>query len=119
MNMRETEDILRKMLTETREIKLDNVPYAFEKRIMSHIQEVPQTASNLWELWGRALFKAAIPCFSLMIFAAIWTSSQHPNPETERASETNNTITGQAETKNSDLETIVMLAVDPPSIDDQ
>ena len=117
--MRETEDILRKMLSETREIKLDNVPYAFEKRIMSHIQEAPQKDLNFWKLWSQALFKAAIPCFSLMIFAAIWTSSQRQTPEAEHASETKNTITVKAETENSDLETIVMLAVDPPSIDDQ
>jgi magnesium-transporting ATPase (P-type) len=116
--MRESEDILRKMLTETREIKLDKVPYAFEKRIMSHIQERPQTNLNLWKLWSRALFKAAIPCFSLMILAAIWASYQHPTPQTERASETKNTITVQAETENSNLETIVMIAVDPPNIDD-
>ncbi len=117
-SMRESDDILRKMLTETREIKLDKVPYAFEKRIMSHIQETPQTDLNLWKLWSRALFKAAIPCFSLMILAAIWASSQHPTPQTERASEVKNTTTIQAETENSDLETIVMIAVDPPNIDD-
>lgn len=116
--MRKSGEILRKMLTETREIKLDKVPYAFEKRIMSHIQETPETDLNLWKLWSRALFKAAIPCFSLMILAAIWASSQHPTPQTERASETKNTITVQAETENSDLETIVMIAVDPPNIDD-
>ena len=115
--MRKTEDILRKMLTETREIKLDNVPYAFEKRIMSHIQEAPQTALNLWELWGRALWRAAIPCFSLMIFVAIWTSSQRTPPETEFASEAKAPLTAQNETEASDLETIVMLAIDSPSID--
>tara|TARA_Y100000589_G_scaffold134979_1_gene129172 strand:+ start:1486 stop:1887 length:402 start_codon:yes stop_codon:yes gene_type:complete len=118
INMGKSEDILRKMLTETREIKLDKVPYAFEKRIMSHIQETPQTDLNLWKLWSRALFKAAIPCFSLMILAAIWASSQYPTPQTERASEIKNTTTVQAETENSDLETIVMIAVDPPNIDD-
>lgn len=117
--MRETEDILRKMLSETREIKLDNVPYAFEKRIMSHIQEAPHTDLNLWKLWSRALFKAAIPCFSLMIFAAIWTFSQHTTPETGLASDTKNPLTVHAENKDSDLETIVMIAVEPPSIDDQ
>tara|TARA_B100000959_G_scaffold273044_1_gene323085 strand:- start:187 stop:537 length:351 start_codon:yes stop_codon:yes gene_type:complete len=115
--MRKTEDILRKMLTETREIKLDNVPYAFEKRVMSHIQEAPQKTLNLWELWGQALWRTAIPCFSLMIFVVIWTSSQSATPETEFASEAIAPLTAQAETVDSDLEAIVMLAIDSPSID--
>ena len=40
--MKESEDILRKILTETREIPVDHVPYAFEKRIMAHIEAAPK-----------------------------------------------------------------------------
>ena len=52
--MKESEDILRKMLTETREIPVDHVPYAFEKRIMAHIEAAPQAAINLWQQWSQA-----------------------------------------------------------------
>ena len=40
--MKESEDILRKMLTETREIPVDHVPYAFEKRIMATLKPHPK-----------------------------------------------------------------------------
>ena len=52
--MKESEDILRKMLTETREIPVDHVPYAFEKRIMAHIEAAPQAAINLWQQWSQS-----------------------------------------------------------------
>ncbi|SVC78256.1 uncharacterized protein METZ01_LOCUS331110, partial [marine metagenome] len=51
--MSKIDAILDKMLAKTREMPADNqVPYAFEKRIMAHIKETPEPAANPWELWG-------------------------------------------------------------------
>ena len=74
--MKESDDILRKMLTETREIPVDHVPYAFEKRIMAHIEAAPQAAINLWQQWSQALWRAVVPCLAVMILVAVLDSPE-------------------------------------------
>ena len=38
----------------------DQVPYAFEKRILAHLATRP--VADGWELWARALWRAAALC---------------------------------------------------------
>ncbi len=49
----------------------DRVPLAFEKRIMARL-----TAAGLpdgWILWSRALWRAAIPCFLIVVCSGLWS----------------------------------------------
>lgn len=46
------------------------VPYAFEKRITALISALP--LPDVWTLWGRALWRAAVPCVTVMLlFGAV------------------------------------------------
>ena len=49
----------------------DRVPYAFEKRIMACLAARPRVDG--WELWGRALLRAAAPCVALMLLLGAWS----------------------------------------------
>ena len=113
--MSEIDDILGKMLTETREINVDRVPYAFEKRVMAHIKETPQPAVNIWAQWSQALWRATIPCFAVMVLVAVWTGSNstgnqpiEPNPSA---------VIVQSDPAEEELEAIVMLAIDSGGMD--
>ena len=113
--MSEIDDILGKMLTETREINVDRVPYAFEKRVMAHIKETPQPAVNIWGQWSQALWRATIPCFAVMVLLAVWTGSNstgnqpiEPNPSA---------VIVQSDPAEEELEAIVMLAIDSGGMD--
>jgi hypothetical protein len=50
----------------------DHVPYAFEKRIMAVIRELP--APDAWTIWARVLWRAAAPCVGVMLFMTVWTA---------------------------------------------
>ena len=49
----------------------DRVPYAFEKRIMARLAAQP--VSDTWELWARALWRAAAPCVAIMLLLGAWS----------------------------------------------
>lgn len=49
----------------------DQVPYAFEQRIMAHISRRPRLDS--WAVWSRALWRAAAPCVALSIVLGAWS----------------------------------------------
>src|SRR5664279_4475457 len=49
----------------------DRVPYAFEKRIMARLAARP--LADGWELWGRALWRAAAPCVAIMLLLGAWS----------------------------------------------
>ena len=69
MNLAELE---RKLLAAARaNPPSDRVPYAFEKRIMAHLADRPR--SDGWELWGRALWRAAAPCVAIMLLLGAWS----------------------------------------------
>jgi hypothetical protein len=52
-----------------------HVPYAFEKRIMSRLAAV--RAPNVWALWGRPLWRAALSCVAITILCGLWTLAAH------------------------------------------
>ena len=59
----------------------DQVPYAFEKRIMARLSALPKPDEWLW--WGIALWRGAAACAAvslLVIFfpLAKYTTSNHP-----------------------------------------
>jgi len=49
----------------------ERVPYAFEKRILARLPAQPML--DRWELWGRALWRAAAPCFVIMLLLGTWS----------------------------------------------
>jgi hypothetical protein len=69
MNLAELE---RKLLAAARaNPPSERVPYAFEKRIMANLAARP--LSDGWELWGRALWRAAAPCVVIMLLLGAWS----------------------------------------------
>jgi hypothetical protein len=49
----------------------DQVPYAFEKRILARIASEPMV--DLWALWSQLLWRAAAPCVGIMLVMSAWT----------------------------------------------
>ena len=111
--MKNTDDILSKMLAETREIPVnDHVPYAFEKRIMAHINEAPV---NLWDEWAGALWRAVVPCLGVLtLMAVLWKAPAERKPGQSEGSSA--PAVAVHESVNEDLEGIVMLAIDPENL---
>jgi hypothetical protein len=77
----------------------DQVPYAFEKRIMAHLR-APLPVDQ-WALWARALWRAAAPCVAVMVVMGVVTFVAAPAREVSTFSQ--------------ELENTVMLAADPAS----
>ena len=49
----------------------DNVPYAFEERIMSRLAAKP--GFDILAAWNRTLWKAAAPCVAVTLLLGAWT----------------------------------------------
>ena len=61
----------------------DNVPYAFEERIMAQLAAKP--AFDILATWNRTLWQAAAPCVAVTLLLGAWTRfAQH----TDRSRET-------------------------------
>jgi hypothetical protein len=73
------------------------VPYAFEKRVMARLRELP--AGDAWAYWSTALWRAAAPCVAVMLLLGIWTAA------TSRAN-------GSLESHATDLERTVLAPLD-------
>jgi hypothetical protein len=56
----------------------DQVPYTFEKRIMSHLASAPPFSE--WALWGRPLWRAALSCVAITLLCGVWSMSSHSAP---------------------------------------
>ena len=112
--MKKIDAILDEMLAKTREIPADNqVPYAFEKRIMAHIKETSKPVANLWELWGHSLWRAVIPCLAVMIFVAVWIKAPGETTGTSELEAGTPTVATIDSPAKEDLESIVMFVIEP------
>jgi hypothetical protein len=70
----------------------EQVPYAFEQRILARLGERP--AVDVWELWSRALWRAAAPCVALMLLLGAWAyffAAERP-PVTDLSQDFDNTV---------------------------
>jgi len=56
----------------------DEVPYAFEKRIMARLAATPRL--DEWTQWIRSLWYGAAVCAAVALFMSIWTLA----PDTEQ-----------------------------------
>ena len=113
--MSKIDDILGEMLTQTREINMDRVPYAFEKRVMAHIKETPQMALSIWAQWSQGLWRSVIPCFAIMILVAVWTNTRSTSNQPTEPSPSE--LIAQSDPAEDELETIAMLAIDSADAD--
>jgi len=59
----------------------DRVPYGFEKRLMARLVEAG--LPDVWILWSRALWRAAIPCVLILIFSGLWSARNTQAESTE------------------------------------
>ena len=56
----------------------EQVPYAFEKRIMAGITALPKT--DEWAWWSRALWRGAAACAGVAILLGAWSLFPGGNP---------------------------------------
>ena len=111
--MKKIEDILERLLTQTREIPAnERVPYAFEKRIMAHIKEAPAALADVWSAWAQSLWKAVVPCLAVLVMVAVWMKAP-----TDGTGATAPVVANFEAPTDKNLESIVMLAIDPNELD--
>jgi hypothetical protein len=55
------------------------VPYAFEKRILSRLSARP--APNVWALWCRPLWQAALSCVAITALCGLWAYRHVPSTD--------------------------------------
>ena len=90
-------ELQKKLFVCARSLPLDEqVPYAFEKRVMSRI--MGQAVTDLWSFWGRLLWRAAAPCIAVMLAMSIWAVLDMD-------------LGGSAESLSADLEATVLAPV--------
>ncbi len=66
------DDLQRKLIKVARaNSPSDQVPYAFERRIMAALKE--HTGLDQWAFWARALWRAAAPCIVIVVLIAVWS----------------------------------------------
>jgi hypothetical protein len=56
----------------------EQVPFAFEKRIMANL--AARQVADHWALWARALWWAAAPCVAIMLLLGAWSLFHPPQP---------------------------------------
>jgi hypothetical protein len=49
----------------------DRVPYAFAQRVIARLRAGP--LPDVWDMWGRALWRAAAPCVAIMLVLSAWS----------------------------------------------
>lgn len=87
-------DLEKKLLAAARSAPpSDEVPYAFEKRIMARI--ATESLIDVWALWGRVLWRVAAPCVVITLALAAWTflsASSNANNNENLASALENSV---------------------------
>ena len=76
MNLNELQ---RKLIAAARaNIPGDQVPYAFEQRIVARLQSA--SAVDVFALWGRALWRAAVSCLAVVMLLGAWSFWSFSDP---------------------------------------
>src|SRR5438132_10524472 len=68
----------------------EQVPYAFEKRIMARLAGLP--GLDHWALWSRALWRSAAPCVAIMLLLSAWSFLAPTAPVSDLSQEFENTV---------------------------
>ncbi len=56
----------------------DQVPYAFEKRILARLAARP--VEDAWGQWGAALWRGAAACVAIAVLLSVWSFSGFNRP---------------------------------------
>lgn len=67
----------------------DHVPFAFEKRIMARLAK---PISDVWDLWGKALWRAAAACVIAMALFGGWSFQTASSENHDLSQEFENTV---------------------------
>ena len=79
----------------------EQVPLAFEKRIMALIKAAP--VQDLWAAWAKSLWYAAAPCVAIMLAFSGWAFIQsRQNPSVDLAQQLNSTLLAAVDQNNND-----------------
>jgi len=116
--MKNSNDILNQMLAETRQLPTDDrVPFAFEKRIMAHIHDAPETttAEALLDQWSRMLWRAVLPCAAVMVLAAVLLNPGEANGPAGNAGSGAPSVATTEPAAEDDLDSIVHHAFEAES----
>ena len=96
------DQIIEKLLSTARKDQpSDRVPYAFEKRIMAQIADLP-VAEDVWAAWSRLLWRAVAPCTAVAALTVVAWLSFSP-AQTDRA------------VHDRELDEIVAMAIELPA----
>lgn len=68
----------------------DRVPFGFEQRVLAHLAGV--IVPDVWILWSRALWRAAIPCVAILVFSALWFARTSPAEAADLSQQIENTV---------------------------
>lgn len=76
------DQIIEKLLSTARKDQpSDRVPYAFEKRIMAQIADLP-AVEDVWAAWSRLLWRAVAPCTAVAALTVVaWLSFSPAQPD--------------------------------------
>jgi hypothetical protein len=79
----------------------EQVPLAFEKRIMALIKAAP--VQDLWAAWAKSLWYAAAPCVAIMLAFSAWAFvHSRQNPSVDLAQQLNSTLLAAVDQNNND-----------------
>jgi hypothetical protein len=68
-----TTELQRKLIAAAKaQAPADHVPYAFEKRVMAHLQDQRTLVKDVWAAWASGLWRAAVPCVGLTLALSAW-----------------------------------------------
>lgn len=73
----------------------DNVPYAFERRVMARLTAAP--LPNEWLAWTRALWFGAAACTAIAVLTSVWAPPAAANGDTSFSDGVEDTIMASAD----------------------
>ena len=91
--MKSVEELRQKLVAAAKAVPpSDHVPAAFEKRIMARLAHLSSTRGllpylDLWALWTRGLWRAAVSCVTVALMVAAWSLFVPPTPDSEEFTE--------------------------------
>jgi hypothetical protein len=89
----------------------EHVPYAFEKRIMARIRELLTPAPLAF--CSRMLWRAVVPCFGVMILAALFSTKEPTAAFIDQATfDPAETMTETVDSESTDFETVMLASFD-------
>ena len=88
-----------------------HVPYAFEKRIMARIREL--LTPDPLAFWSRMLWRAVVPCFGVMILAALFSTKELTGAFIDQATfDPAETMIETVYSESTDFETVMLASFD-------